>query len=246
VPGLAQSSGWWNRIVAGDFTGDGKVDFVVGNLGLNSRLVGSPTAPATMFVKDFDGNGFADQIVACYSHGKSYPLVLRDELIKALPPLKVRFLSYTEYAKAGVSDIFPASDLANAVVKKAELFASVLMQNNGNGSFTLVPLPDAAQVAPVYGISASDIDGDGVTDLLLAGNFDGVKPDIARLHASYGVLLRGTRGGGLSAVARRASGFFVPGQTRELLRLRSRTGELTVAARNNDRPLVFRTTGRVP
>ncbi len=246
TPGLGQSSGWWNRIVAGDFTGDGKVDFVVGNLGLNSRLVGTATHPATMFVKDFDGNGAVDQIVACYNRAKSYPLVLRDELIKAMPPLKVRFLSYTEYAKAGVNDIFPASDLTDAVVKKAELFASVLMKNNGNGSFTLVPLPDDAQLAPVYGISAGDVDGDGVSDLLIAGNFDGVKPDIARLSASYGLVLRGTRGGGFAAVPRMASGFFVPGQTRELLRVRSRAGDLVVAARNNDRPLVFREPGRAP
>lgn len=246
VRGLAQSSGWWNRIVAGDFTGDGKVDFIVGNLGLNSRLVASAKEPATMFVKDFDGNGYADQIVACYNQGRSYPIVLRDEMIKALPPLKVRFLSYTDYAKAGVTDIFPAADLADAVQKKAEVFASSLMRNNGDGSFTLVPLPDAAQLAPVYGISVSDVDGDGMLDLLLAGNFDGVKPDIARLGDSYGVVLRGGKGGAFTALPRTASGFFVPGQTREILRVRSRNGDLTVIARNNDRPLVFRSTRRIP
>ncbi len=246
VKGLEQSSGWWNRIVAGDFTGDGKMDFIVGNLGLNSRLRATPKEPATMFVKDFDNNGFMDQIVACYNQGRSYPIVLRDEMIRALPPLKVRFLSYTEYAKAGVTDIFGPEDLGGAVQKKAEIFASVMMRNNGDGSFTLVALPDEAQLAPIYGIVPTDVDGDGITDLLLAGNFDGVKPDIARLSDSYGMVLRGAKGGAFTAVRRTASGFFVPGQTRMLLRLRATDGERIVAVRNNDRPLVFRPNRRTP
>ncbi|MES3033542.1 MAG: VCBS repeat-containing protein [Gemmatimonadota bacterium] len=246
VKGLEQSSGWWNRIVAGDFTGDGKPDFIVGNLGLNSRLRATPAEPATMFVKDFDNNGYVDQIVACYNGGKSYPIVLRDEMIRALPPLKVRFLSYTEYAKASVTDMFKAEDLAGAVQKKAETFATSLMRNNGDGSFTLVALPVEAQLAPVYGIAPTEVDGDGVTDLLLAGNFDGVKPDIARLSDSYGVLLRGGKGGAFTAVPRMQSGFFVPGQTRALLRLRTRNGTRIVAARNGDRPLLFTLNPRQP
>jgi hypothetical protein len=44
-----------------------------------------------------------------------------------------------------------------------------------------------------------------------------------------------------------ASGFSVPGQTRDIQRLRTPSGDLFVVARNNDRPLIFsaRATARV-
>jgi enediyne biosynthesis protein E4 len=240
VRGLAQTSGWWNRIVAGDFTGDGKVDFVAGNFGLNTRLRASVAEPVTMAVKDFDGNSYVDQIVATYSEGKSYPLVLRDEMIRALPPLKVRFLSYEEYAKATVDQIFPAGELADAVKKSAETFASSVIRNNGDGSFTVVPLPSEAQMAPMFGVYAQDLNGDGALDLLMAGNFDGVKPEIARLHESYGVTLLGSKGGEFTVVRNPASGFFVLGQSRDIVRMRGSRGERLLVVRNNDRPVLFR------
>jgi hypothetical protein len=239
-PGLEQSHGWWNRIVAGDFTGDGRPDFVVGNLGLNSRLHATADEPATMYVKDFDGNGFAEQIVCLYTGGVSYPLVLRDDLLRALPYLKGRYLKYTDYAGKTAADIFGAQGLADAVRKEARTFATALAKNNGDGSFTLVPLPREAQIAPVYGMLASDFDRDGALDLLLAGNFDGVKPELGRMSAGHGLFLRGDGTGRFTSVPASESGFRVPGQARDIQRLRTRRGDVYVVTRNNDRPLVFR------
>jgi hypothetical protein len=237
--GLEHSAGWWNRIVAGDFDGDGRVDLVLGNLGLNTRLHASPTEPARMYVKDFDGNGFSEQILTCYEQGASYPLALRDELTAALPYLKKRFPKYSDYAGKTVEQIF-GNELSSALVQQAETFATALAHNNGDGSFTLVPLPLEAQLAPVYGILAGDFDRDGKLDLLLAGNFDGVQPAIGRMSASYGLYLRGDGRGGFTPVQSTTSGFFVPGAARDIQRLRTRTGDLYVVARNNDRPLFFR------
>ncbi|MBA2707096.1 MAG: VCBS repeat-containing protein [Gemmatimonadaceae bacterium] len=240
APGLEQSHGWWNRIIAGDFTGDGRIDFVIGNLGLNTRLQANASEPATMHVKDFDGNGFVEQIISYYNHGRSYPLPLRDDLIKSLPFLKARYLNYEKYARQTITDIFPPADLADAVVKHAHAFETSLARNNGDGSFTLLPLPHEAQFAPVYGILANDFDRDGKLDLLLAGNFDGVKPEIGRMSGGYGLLLRGDGTGRFASVRSRDSGFFVPGQARDIQRIRTRQGELYVVTRNNDRPLIFR------
>jgi hypothetical protein len=243
APGLEKSDGWWNRVIAGDFTGDGRVDFIVGNLGLNARLEASATEPVTMYVKDFANNGFVQQIISYYNHGKPYPLALRDDLIRSLAFLRDRYANYKEYAKLTIAEVIPRKDLAAARVANAYTFATTLVKTNGDGTFTMIPLPTEAQIAPVYGMYASDLDADGKADLLLAGNFDGVKPELGRMAASYGLYLRGDGKGGFAPVKEVRSGFLVPGQARDIQRVRTGKGNIYVVSRNNDRPLVFRARG---
>jgi hypothetical protein len=185
-----------------------------------------------------------------------WPLPLRDDLIRAFPPLKARYMTYARYARATVDSVFPPDTRSGALVRTANTLASMLVRNDGNGGFTLAPLPPEAQLAPVYGILADDLDGDGTTDLLLAGNFDGFKPEIGRAAASYGLVLRGdpsrcrareirdTLCVPFTPVRAAESGFFVPGQARDIRRVRTRGGALYMVARNDDRALLFRRTPR--
>ncbi len=238
--GLEKSNGWWNRILLDDFDGDGDDDFVVGNLGLNSRLQASPETPATMHVHDFDRNGWTEQIVSLYNHGTSYPIVLKADLTSHLSFLQNRFARHADYAEQTVSDIFTAQELEGVVVKTAYEFRTALIENRGDGTFGLTPLPYEAQLSPVYGLASDDFDADGQVDLLLAGNFHAVKPEFGRMDASYGLFLKGDGSGGFMPVPPRESGYFVTGQARDMALVDvAQRGRLVFVAKNDGPIQVF-------
>jgi len=239
--GFTGTEGWWNSVTVADLNGDGRPDLVLGNLGLNSYLQASPTEPARLYVGDFGHNGTLEQILTFYKHGVSYPLAGRDELISLIPRLRTRYATYADFGAARVEDIFPAGELAHATLREARVFASSVALNNGNGTFTLAPLPVEAQFAPIRAVLVGDFDGDGRPDLLVGGNLYGVPPVLGRDDASYGLLLSGIGDGRFSSVDMERSGLLIEGQVRHIGLMRQPDGRrLIVVARNNDKLQVLR------
>jgi len=194
-----------------------------------------------MYVGDFGHNGTLEQILTFYKQGVSYPLAGRDELIGLIPRLAKRYAAYADFGAARVEDIFPASELAQATVREARVFASSVALNNGNGTFTLRPLPAEAQFAPIRAALVGDFDGDGRPGLLVGGNLYGVPPVLGRYDASYGLLLSGMGDGRFSSVDMERSGLVIDGQVRHMGLVRqARGGRLIVVARNNDKLQVLR------
>lgn len=239
--GLAGTEGWWNSVTVADLNGDGRPDLVLGNVGLNSALRASPAEPARLYVADFGHNGTFEQLLTVYRHGVSYPVAGRDELLGPIPQLRSRYPTYASFGASRIEDIFTAAELAPATVREARVFASSVALNNGNGTFTLVPLPVEAQLAPIRAALAEDFDGDGRTDLLVAGNDYGFPPVLGRQDAGYGLLLRGKGDGRFEAIDMAQSGVVIDGQVRHMRWLRQADGSrLVVAARNNDKLEVLR------
>jgi len=231
--GLKNTSGWWNRIASSDIDNDGDIDFIVGNHGLNSRFKASVEAPISCYVNDFDNNGSIEQIVCNYNEGKSYPLVLRHDLIKQLPHLKKKYVYYTNYKGQAIEDIFTSEELKNSIVHEVTMLESILLINNGDASFKIKPLPTESQFAPIYAISASDFDKDGVIDLVLGGNLYNVKPEIGSYDASYGQFLKGTGNGDFTVYSMAESGLFLDGEIRDFKIFSHKQNDLLLVSKNN-------------
>lgn len=237
---LPESTGWWNCIRPADLNGDGYTDFVIGNLGLNSKIKANVKHPVQLYVKDFDKNGQSESVLCYYkSDSVSYPLPLRGDMVMQMPGLKKKFLKYADYAGKTIEQVFSKDELEGATIKKAEQFNTCIAINDGKGSFTLKPLPLQAQFSPVYGILINDLDGDKIADLLLGGNFYGVKPEIGRYDASYSCFLKGDGKGNYSFIPNAKSGMIVKGEVREIVQLHSRKESIVLFIKNNENVQAF-------
>lgn len=187
--GLAQETGWWCSLVAGDFDGDGDTDYVAGNLGLNSKFRASAAEPVRVFASDYDNNGRLDPILTFYLGHQQVPAAPRDLMMAQIPSIKKRLPTYHDYAAHTFEELFTKEERGQAFVKEARQMASCYLENKGNFTFVVQPLPMAAQIAPVNGLIARDFTGDGRPDILLAGNFYGNETIGGQLDAGKGLLL---------------------------------------------------------
>ncbi len=213
-PAVDSATGWWFSIAEGDFDNDGDKDYIAGNLGLNNKFNVSQQTPLSVYTKDFDGNGKKESILTFYLNGKEYTVADRDMLILELPSIKNKFDTYEKFAKADFSQIFTEDNISTAIHLTATDFASVYLENKGNGKFEITNLPTEAQFSVIQSIQPFDFDGDGNLDAVLAGNYFSPDYNTGRYDASYGLLLKGDGKGGFTPVPSGLSGISIVGDTR--------------------------------
>ncbi|HZH95558.1 MAG TPA: VCBS repeat-containing protein, partial [Flavisolibacter sp.] len=240
---IKNSSGWWNCLTTADIDSDGDIDLIAGNTGLNAKNKANQTQPATLYAGDFDNNGQMECVQVYYkTDGKPYPFNLRGDLVTQLPLLKKKFLRYDSYAGKGVEDVLDKNQMEKATKLTVNETQSCIFRNNGKGFFTKEPLPYMAQMAPVFSILVSDLSKDGIADIFLGGNFYGLKPEVGRHDASYGVCFLGSPAHGLQYIPPAQSGLFVKGEVRDIKAINRKKGKAVIVARNHESLQLFQMT----
>jgi hypothetical protein len=236
---IEHSTGWWNSVQGGDFDEDGDTDYIVGNLGLNSRYKTSSEKPVRVYVGDFNHDGIDDPVLAHYIQGVNRPAHPRDDIFLQIVQFRKKYTSYQAYADATMESMLEGTNV-QPVVLESETFQSSYLENNGKNAWKLKPLSLRSQFSPVFGIAVGDYDHDGHTDVVLSGNSYATEVLTGRYDASKGLLLKGDGEGSFKDVSLHGSGIRIDGNAKGIAELYNRNNKsILIGVQNNDSLKVF-------
>ncbi len=249
--GMGNRRGWWNSIVAGDFRHTGRMDYIVGNTGLNTYYRADEEHPVTIMAGDFEKSGSFQTISGLFlpdqkGERQAFPAHGRDDLVRQMPSLRKKFTDYKSLAVTTMEDILSPEQQKEALKLSVNTTESCFLRNDGNGKFTLIPLPKIAQLSTLNGMVADDFDGDGHLDVAISGNDFGIEVSIGRYDALNGLLLKGDGQGNFQPLSLLQSGLYLPGNGKALVKIQNNRGGYYLAASQNNGPLkLFQQTQNV-
>jgi len=241
----AAGTGWWTALAAADFNGDGRPDYVAGNVGLNTQYQADAAHPALIFSGDIKGDGSAQLVEAYYEGDRLYPWRALRDLGAVFPSLLKRYPQNENYARATLGEVFGEDKLARAQRFAATEFRSGVFLSQPGGTYRFEPLPRIAQIAPMQGVAAGDFDGDGRADIYAVQNSYSPIAAVGRFDGGLSQLMRGDGRGHFTAVPPAESNLLVPGDAKALvvLDLDQDGWPDFLVSRNNDTTLAFRNHG---
>ena len=236
VEAFHHTNGWYNSIAAGDFDNDGDMDYIAGNLGLNSKYKATKAEPVSVRYNDYNKDGAIDVFLFSYNNGKEYPYQTRTVFTEQITTLKKKIFYYQDFGSMGYTDIFSEEQRKDDKELKAYLMASLYIENIGNSKFSVKPLPMQAQTAPMFGIVPFDIDADGNLDILAVGNSYAPEALTGRYDASIGWVLKGDGKNDFIYMPPFVSLFTVSGDAKSFVKLQGKSNRCMLLAAQNRGP----------
>lgn len=238
--GLENYAGFWGALAVSDIDNDGDNDLILGNMGENFTLHISEEKPLKIWVNDFDDNGTTDKILTKTIDGKDVTVFLKREMAEQFPLLKKQILKHSDYAQKTLQDLFPKAILEKSLMKTANYCKSAIAMNDGKGNFSLVAMPETAQLSCINAISCVDINQDGLKDIVIGGNYTGFIPQLGMIDASRGNILMNKGKGNFRVLTNQESGFVTNGEIKQIspITIQNKVHLLTLL--NNSTPKLFR------
>lgn len=230
---LGNMVGWWQSVTVANLNADSQPDLVIGNLGLNSKFKATVDHPFHVYYDDFDGNGKGDIVLSYEQAGEVYPVRGRSCSADQIPTLKKQFPTYESFGTATVQSMLQEK-VETALHYEANIFESVALISNENGGFEVSLLPKESQISIAKDAVATDLDQDGLDDLILIGNDYNTEVETSRYDASIGTVLLNVDGTSFKPIPYSKSGFSNIGDARKIGLYQGPGGEHHVVVTNNN------------
>lgn len=232
-------TGWWYSLEKGDFNNDGVPDLAAGNLGWNHTFTTSDTHKFGLYASDFDQDYTQDLMYVIDEGDKSYPFFGKARLGWAISTIGEKYPTFRSFSGVPMEEIFEPHILGQAQRYQADTFASSFFLSEEAGKYSVQELPIEAQIAPIKGITAYDVDQDDNQDLVIAGNIFSTHPDISRADGGNGLWLKGDGNGEFEPVSPFNSGFIASDNVKDLKLIRTPRGKALLVANNGGPIQVF-------
>ena len=238
IKDFVTSNGWWNTITEIDINNDGKKEYVVGNLGENNKFHPTKEKPLHIYANNFDDNETFDMVLSKEYKGNLVPLRGKECSTEQNSFINDKTKTYKEFANSTLVDIYGDKALKSSYHKEVYNFSSILIKNNGDKTFTLQKLPNIAQLGPTQSFEVSDINNDGLLDIIGIGAIHESEVETIRYDANIGYILTGTKDGNL--VPYKDLNFYNSNNAKKIKKIKIKNADCFIIANNNAAVTIFK------
>ncbi|MBK1879727.1 VCBS repeat-containing protein [Pelagicoccus mobilis] len=181
---LDSLNGLWSQLAVADLDGNGTLDIVAGNWGLNTEMTASSSEPMRLWYGERSSEP-VNLIETVVSEGKEWTLEAKWRFEKSFPGDISRSLSYEAFAQQSLQEMFPNLEEKGYRFKEVRELRSGIFWMEKDGRYRFEALPAFAQSGRAMDLLLEDIDGDGRLDVLMSLELQSPEPWANRFEKGH-------------------------------------------------------------